>query len=187
MHPTFQFIVKPNKDRRYDNTRDWGIDFIVSASQEDHRFSNRYAEVLHTPMAYTGPIKPGDTLLVHHNVFKFYYDMYGRQKSGRSFMSDNTFLIDPDQFFLYKGADGKWMAHDKYCFIKPMEKKDWIIDKTCELEPLHGTIRYINEQMLSMGLKEGDEVVYEPESEYEFEVDGELLYRMFTNNIAIKL
>jgi hypothetical protein len=45
-----QFIVKPINGKRYDNTKDiGGVDFIVSTSEEDHKFSNRYAEVLATP------------------------------------------------------------------------------------------------------------------------------------------
>ena len=91
MKSPFYFIVKPMKGKRYDNTKSiGGIDFIVSTSEEDHRFSNRYAEVIETPLRYSGPIQVGDTLLVHHNVFKFYNDMRGRQKSGKSFFKDDA-------------------------------------------------------------------------------------------------
>ena len=38
-----------------------------------------------------------------------------------------------------------------------------------------------------MGLKKGDIVSFQPESEYEFYVDGEKIYRMFTKNICILL
>ena len=94
MRSPFQFIVHPRDAKRYDNMRKYGdVDFIVSVSQEDHKFSNRYAEVVSVPICYDGPIKPGDTLIVHHNVFKFYYDMYGRQKSCRSFLHDDLFLL----------------------------------------------------------------------------------------------
>ena len=50
-----------------------------------------------------------------------------------------------------------------------------------------GTIKYINKQLIKLGLKEGDEIVYQPNSEYEFVIDDEVLYRMFTDNITIKL
>jgi hypothetical protein len=189
MRSPFQFIVRPRDAKRYDNTRKYGdVDFIVSVSQEDHKFSNRYAEVVSVPICYDGPIKPGDTLIVHHNVFKFYYDMYGRQKSGRSFLRDDLFLLDEDQFFLYKSSDGEWKAHSRYCFVKPAKaKKSTSLDKPDDEEPLVGTIRYINDELLAFGLQPGDEVVYQPESEYEFNVDGEPLYRMFTSNIAVQL
>jgi hypothetical protein len=173
MKSPFSFIVRPYNGRRYDNIKEvGGIELITSVSQEDHTVSNRYAEVVSTPINYTGRIKPGDTLLVHHNVFKYYYDMKGRQKSGKSFLMDDLFLIDPDQYFLYKNEDG-WHTHDKYCFVKP--------------QPLVGYIKYINDELLSYGLKQGDKVSYKPDSEYEFEVDGEKLYRMFTNHITIQL
>ena len=72
MKSPFSFIAKPVKGKRYNNTKNiGGIDFIISTSQEDHKFSNREAEVIECPINYDGPIKAGDTLLVHHNVFKY--------------------------------------------------------------------------------------------------------------------
>ena len=51
MKSPFYFIVKPLKGRRYDNTREiGGIEFVVSTSEEDHMFSNRYAEVIELPI-----------------------------------------------------------------------------------------------------------------------------------------
>jgi hypothetical protein len=35
----------------------------------------------------------GDTLLVHHNVFKFYNDIKGVERSGRSYFMDDLFFI----------------------------------------------------------------------------------------------
>jgi hypothetical protein len=184
MQSPYSFIVTPFNDKRYDNTKTYGkVDFITSTSEEDHSVANRYAIVVATPINYTGPVKEGDTLLVHHNVFKFYNDMQGRRKSGKSYFKDNLFFVDPDQFFLYK-QDGQWKGYNKYCFIKPAPVKDSYIKKSITEEPLYGTIKYINDQLLSMGLNVGDEISYQPESEYEFDVDGERLYRMFTDNIT---
>lgn len=180
------FIVRPLNGRRYDNIKDiGGIDFITSVSEEDHESSNRYAEVIETPVNYSGEISTGDILLVHHNVFKFYYDMKGRQKSGASYFKDDLFFVDDEQFFMYKHND-KWKAHSKYCFIKPVDVKSSTIKKNCKEEPLMGIIKYINNDLLSLGLNVGDEIAFEPDSEYPFTIEGEKLYRMFTNNITIK-
>ncbi len=46
-------------------------------------------------------------------------------------------------------------------------------------------MKYINQELIDLGVKEGDEVSFTPDSEYEFYVDGEKLYRMFTNNITM--
>jgi hypothetical protein len=187
MKSPFYFIVKPINGKRYDNTKDiGGADFIVSTSEEDHKFSNRYAEVIELPVGYNGPISIGDTLLVHHNAFKYYNDMKGRQKSGKSFFKDDLFFIEPDQFFMYKKGIN-WYVYDKYCFVRPIPATEYYIEKFLTEEPLIGQMAYPNEYLLSKGVKQGDVVCFSPDSEYEFTVDGEKLYRMFDHQITIKL
>lgn len=187
MKSPFYFIAKPINGKRYDNTRDLaGVEFIVSTSEEDHNFSNRYAEVVELPLGYTGPISPGDILLVHHNVFKYYNDMKGRQKSGKSFFRDDSFFIEPDQFFMYKKGS-TWNAYDRYCFVKPIPAKESYIKKPFTDEPLMGIMKYPNEYLISKGINSGDMICFTPDSEYEFTVDGEKLYRVFDHQITIKL
>jgi hypothetical protein len=187
MKSPFNFIAKPVNGRRYDNTKEiGGVELITSTSEEDHKFSNRYAEVVEVPLRYNGPIQIGDILLVHHNVFKFYNDMRGKQKSGRSFFKDDIFFIEPDQFFLYK-HNGLWNAYDRYCFIKPIPAIDSYVKKPFTDEPLMGVVKYSNEYLISKNIFPNDKVCFQPDSEYEFTVDGEKLYRMFDHQITIKL
>jgi|TARA_R100000664_G_C2737941_1_gene126980 hypothetical protein len=182
-----QFIVSPLNKRRYNNSKKiGGKDIIVSTSQEDVSFSNREAEVIELPLNYKGEIKKGDTLLVHHNVFKYYYDMRGRQKSGKSFLKDDYFLVDMEQFFLYK-QNNEWKTYGRYCFVKPIPKTESIIFKNTNNEPLMGEMVYVNEYLKSKGLIKGDKVSFVPDSEYEFRIDNEKLYRMFDHQITIKL
>ncbi|MEJ6767118.1 MAG: hypothetical protein QNK97_02810 [Gammaproteobacteria bacterium] len=181
------FIVTPRENKRYSNTKNiGGIDFLVSSSEEDVRYSNRYAEVKALPINYSGPIKEGDTLLVHHNVFKFYNDIRGQRRSGKSFLKDNLFLVDHDQYFAYK-QDDVWHAHDRYCYIKPVKTKESIIFKNTKEEPLVGLVEIPNDKLISQGVKKGDLISFKPDSEYEFEVDGEKLYRMFDHQITMIL
>ena len=187
MRSPYNFIVSPLKDRRYDNIKDiGGVELITSTSQEDHEASNRFGEVISLPIEYNGPVEKGDTLLVHHNAFKFYYDMKGRQKSGKSFFKDNLFLIDDEQFFLYKNKEG-WKAHGRFCFIEPVKPKDSDILKNCQEEPLFGIVKYINQELLDLGVNVGDEISFTPNSEYPFMVDDQKLYRMYTNNTTMIL
>lgn len=187
MRSPFYFIAKPLKGKRYDNTKEiGGLEIIVSTSEEDHKFSNRYAEVVDVPLGYTGPIASGDILLVHHNVFKYYNDMKGRHKSGKSFFRDDKFFIEPDQFFMYKKGS-TWNSYDKYCFVKPIPASDSYIKKPFTEEPLMAEMVYPNEYLINNGINKGDMVCFTPDSEYEFNVDGEKLYRMFDHQITIKL
>ena len=76
MRSPFYFIVKPLEGKRYKNSKKiGGIDFLTSTSEENHLASNREAVVVSTPVNYSGDIETGDILLVHHNVFKYYYDI----------------------------------------------------------------------------------------------------------------
>ncbi len=187
MKSPFYFITKSENGKRYNNTKKiGGIDFITSTSEEDHKFSSRYAKVIETPLGYKGPIKEGDTLLVHHNVFKFYNDIKGRRQSGKSFFKEDLFFIDEEQFFMYK-QDGRWHAHDRYCFVRPIDVKDSYIFKPISEEPLVGEMMYPNEYLKSRGISQGDVVCFKPESEYEFSVDGEKMYRMYDHQITVKL
>jgi hypothetical protein len=187
MKSPFYFIARPLKGKRYDNTKDiGGVDFIVSTSEEDHKFSNRFAVVVETPLRYTGPIKPGDTLLVHHNVFKFYNDMKGNRRSGRSFLKDDLFMIDSEQFFMYKSGS-TWNSYDRYCFVKPIPATESYIKKPHSEEALMAEMKYPNKYLQERGVNSGDLVCFTPDSDYEFNVDGEKLYRVYDHQITINL
>lgn len=187
MKSPFYFIAKPYNLKRYDNTKNiGGIDFITSTSKEDHTASNRYAEVVSVPINYQGEIRPGDILLVHHNVFKYYNDMKGKERSGKSFFKDDLFFIEFNQFFMYKSND-VWSCHSKYCMVKPVEKENNYLKTHQEEEPLIGVIKYPNKTLIERGIVQGTKISFQPDSEYEFIVDGEKLYRMFDNNITLVL
>ena len=180
MRAVNQFVVR---GERYANTKG---DLIVSANEEDHRFSNREGKVVALPLGYEGPIAVGDTLLVHHNVFKYYNDMKGRRQSGRSFLKDDLFLVDFDQFYMWR-SDGDWRAHDRFCFVEPIPPKESTIFKPLTEEPLMGIMSYPTDYLMGQGIKSGDTVTFKPESEYEFVVDGQKLYRMFDHQITCKI
>jgi len=61
-----------------------------------------------------------------------------------------------------------------------------IIHKNTLEEPLIGTIEYINQELLDLGLSIGNEISFEPNSEYPFYINDEKLYRMLTKNITLK-
>lgn len=187
MKSPWSFVVKPIGGSRYVNQKKIGdVDFIVNTSEENHKASNRMGVVIDLPIGYEGDISTGDILLVHHNVFKFYNDMYGRKKSGKSFLKEDLFLVDQDQFYMYK-KNRQWIAHDKNCFIKPLTKKDRSIHINDKEEPLMGQMVYPNGYIKSKGVNVGDVVGYKPKCNYEFNVDGQKLYRVFDHQITMVL
>jgi hypothetical protein len=185
MKSPYCFIIKPVDGRRYDNIRTYGdSEFIISASQEDHTVSNRFGEVVSVPIYYNGPITPGDIVVVHHNVFKFYYDMRGRQKSSWHHLMDDYFIVEPEQVYLYSHKSSDWTALSPFCFIRPIPSEDKIINTTSGLEELWGEIVFKNNDMTEVNV--GDIVSFTPDSEYEFRINDEVLYRMYNRNICLK-
>lgn len=184
MRSPYCFIIEPVGGRRYSNTKNVdGVELITSASKEDHTTTNRKGVVLSVPLYYNGPIQPGDVVIVHHNVFRIYYDMKGRERSSWSFLKDNVFLVTSDELFLYKRGNEDWKAPSPYCFVEPIkaEKQEFI--STDVNKALFGTMVYKNADQDNV--QEGDQVVFSPDTEYEFRIDDRLLYRMRTQNICL--
>jgi len=139
---------------------------------------NREATVISTPIVGDTDIKPGDTVIVHHNVFRRWHNVKGVEKNSRSFFNESTYFINHDQIFLYRRKD-KWIAPKGYCFVKPLKAIDQF---NIESEkPLQGIVKY------SDGTVEVNDLIgFRPSSEYEFVVDNERLYRVLSNFITIK-
>ena len=185
MKSPYCFIIKPVDGRRYDNIRTYGkSEFIISASQEDHTVSNRFGEVVSVPIYYNGPIKPNDIVVVHHNVFKFYYDMRGRQKSSWHHLMDDYFIVEPDQVYLHSQNGNDWSALSPFCFIRPIPSEDKIFSPINGLEELWGEVVFKNDDMTEVEV--GNIVSFTPDSEYEFRINDEILYRMYNRNICLK-
>ena len=184
MRSPYLFIIEPVDNKRYSNSKTFdGHELILSSSKEDHTTTNRQAVVLAVPMYYNGPIEPGDVVIVHHNVFRLYYDMKGREKSSWSFLRDNTFLVSTDELFMYRKPNQDWKAPSPYCFVQPVKEDNSELLTTDVNKELHGVLVYKNDAQNY--LSEGDEIIFTPDSEYEFKIDDRILYRMRTQNICL--
>lgn len=183
MRSIYDFIVKP-VGKRYDNEKKVGDKtLIVNASIESFKSVNNYAEVVATPLAYDTGISVGDTVVIHHNVFRRFYDMRGNQKDSRSMFIDDLYFVAPDQIYLY-GNTKKWKTFNDRCFVIPIKNKDsFSLEKEQELV---GILKYGNSSLQALGINPGDLIGYTPGSEFEFVVDEKKLYCMKSNDIVIK-
>ena len=102
---------------------------ITNTEVYNHQYVNREAKVISTPRVNNTNIQDLDSVLVHHNVFRRWHDMKGRERNSRSFFNENTYLIKEDQIFLYK-RDDEWKAPKGYCFVQPIKERNNLgIDK----------------------------------------------------------
>jgi len=178
MKSVYNFVVTPKGDR-YNNTKEVdGGNLILNTEIFNHQYVNREAVVISKPIVGETDIETGDTVIVHHNVFRRWHNVKGVEKNSKSYFNESTYMISSDQIFLYK-RDDKWKVPKGYCFVKPLKQKN-PLDVDLE-KPLQGIVKY------SDGTTEvGDLVGFRPSSEYEFIIDGERLYRVLSNFITIK-
>lgn len=183
MRSIFNFIIAPKEDR-YNNKKSIGNkELILNTEISDHRYVSRNGVVLETPLEIKTDIKKGDEVILHHNVFRRWYDVRGKEKNSSSFLSEDKYFVDVDQIFLYK-RNKQWQAPKGYCFVKPIQSIDKF-DPNPE-RPLIGIIKFVDKELQKNGIKKNDLVGFTPSSEYEFVVDGERMYRVLTNSISIK-
>jgi len=184
MKSVFNFIVKPVGARYNNKIKVEDKELILNTKIESFKSVNNLAVVISTPLAYSTNIKVGDIVLIHHNVFRRFYDIRGNQKNSRAFFMDDLYFCDLDQIYLYKSDDEKWNTFGDRCFIKPLKNIDDL--KLNKEQELIGILKYGNNSLNKLKINEGDLVGYTPYGEFDFIIDGERLYCMKSNDIVIK-
>ena len=113
MKSVYNFVVEP-KGQRYNNKKKIGdSELILNTEIFNHQYVNREAVVISTPIIGNTNIIPGDTVIVHHNVFRRWHNVKGIEKNSKAYFDENTYLINNDQIFLYKRKN-KWIAPKGY-------------------------------------------------------------------------
>ena len=183
MRSIFSFIVKPVGERYNNKVKVEDKELIINTKIESFKSVNNVAEVVAIPLAYSTDIKVGDIVVIHHNVFRVFYDIRGNKKNSRSYFMDDLYFCDLDQIYLYKNT-GKWKAFGDRCFIKPIKNKDYL--NVAKEQRLIGILKYGNSSLEALKINEGDLVGYTPYGEFDFVIDGQRLYCMKSNDIVIK-
>ena len=164
-----QFIVKPAAGKLYDNKRKTeNGSYLINTNFENHEATNRIAIVISTPINYKGNVREGSEAIVHHNVFRKYNDI--REIEIYAHRESKTDL---------------WTSIYPYSFVTPI-KNDSNLYKVEAEKNLYGIMKITNPYLQSIGVEVGDEICFKPDSEYEFNIDGEKMYRINSANICLK-
>ncbi len=178
MKSLYSFIVKPY-DSRYDNIRRVDdTNLIINTSIENHRFISKKAVVVSTPAAYTTKINIGDELYIHHNVFRRWYDQKGNERNSSTHFKDDLYFVSPGQIYMYN-----LKPHLDYCFVKPLKNQNLLENR--KEQPNVGIVKYTNNALEAIGITPGTLITFTPNSEFEFIIEGERLYCMKSNDIAL--
>jgi hypothetical protein len=179
MHSVFNYLVTPKGDRTTGKKTIDGQELLLNTDLQNHEYTNRIGSVLSLPLANKyKELKEGDDVIVHHNIFRRFRDIKGLEKNSKNYLSEDVYLVQPDQIYAYRRED-EWMALEGFCFVMPIkETKMFSVDFE---KPLKGIVKYGNKDI------EIDTLVgFRPNSEYEFVIDGQRLYRVPTTSITIK-
>lgn len=185
MQSTNKFIVKPKDGNHFINEKEInGHKIIINTSIESASNVNRVGIIQSLPLEYDGIIKVNDEVILQHNIFRDYFNIHGITKKSSFHIKDDLFFVPHDLIYLVKKGK-KYKAIDNYCFVQPIyEEKRW---EGKILQKHLGVVKFGNTELIQMGIYKNDKVVFEQESEYEFEINDEILYRMRTNMILAKV
>ena len=111
-------------------------------------------------------------------MFRRWHNIKGVEKNSKSFFNETTYIIQPDQIFLYK-RDNIWNCPKGFCWVSPITCKDEF--STDVEEKQKGIVKYSDGSF-----EVGSIVGFLPNIEYEFIIDGQKLYRIYSNHITIK-
>ena len=178
MNSLYQFIVKPYQERYNNKTQVSGKDLILNTKIEDHKFVSKKAVVVSTPAAFETNIKINDIVYIHHNIFRRWYDQKGKERNSSTYFKDDLYFCSMDQIYMYN-----LKCNLNYCFVKPIKEIDSLVNK--KEKDYFGILKYSNKSLEAVGLKPGALVVFTPNSEFEFIIEGERLYCMKSNDIAV--
>ena len=178
MKSIYNFIVKPKNDRSTSSKKINGNELLLNTELQNHNYVSRQGIVIATPMEGETDIKEGDEVILHHNVFRRFYDVRGNEKNSKSYFEEDKYFAQPDQIYAYK-SNGKWKSEKGFCFIKPI-KEDKMFSINFE-KPGLGIVKHTDGS-----IEKGALVSFKVGMEYEFFIEKERLYRVPTNQIKIK-
>ena len=168
------FIIEPIGNRYNNSVRVDEKELILNTEVFNHQYVNRKAKVIATPLLFKSPVNIGDEVIVHHNIFRRWHDVKGRERNSRSYWKEDKYIISEDQIYLYNNK-----AMPGYSFVQPIKSNNKL---TSDIEqPLVGIIKYTDGEF-----NINDLVGFTPNSEYEFIIEGKRLYRVLNKFITIK-
>jgi len=181
MNPRWDYLITPY-GKEYNNTKKIvGEELVVNTSLEDATFVNRLGVVSAVPNG--GNIPLGSIVVVHHNVFRTYLDVKGNKRKSNEYFRDGKYLVNPNRIYMYFYEE-EWKTTEGYCFINPIDYiQDQDIYRSDKSKEDHvGIVKHGKIKNVS----DGDMIGFTKNSEYEFNINGDKMYRMKNSDICIK-
>ena len=82
MQSVYNFIVAPKNGRSTSEKDINGSKLLLNTELQNHQYTSRLGVAISEPKIHGTPIKPGDEIIVHHNVFRRFRHVRGKEKNS---------------------------------------------------------------------------------------------------------
>lgn len=171
-----------------------GVKLTVNTTIESVEHINRVAKVVSAPEFTI--LQEGDEVIIHHNICRLRNGVKGEKVYSNYHLEGNKYFVPLTEVFMYR-RDSDWISIDPYCFVKPIKiegQESSFIYIPDEFKEGHkgnerhvGILEYPNKQLIEEGYKKGDKIIFSKNSEYEFNIDGTIMYKMSSKDILAKI
>lgn len=198
------FLVKV-QSRRKESVTYGGLTLITpdaSFKQDEYGLMNNFGEVLSVPYNYEeGIVEVGDTIWFHHNVV---INQDNAMSIGDVTKETARFRVDDDEqiyhvqyepfgrdnlAYIVRKKDGTYHTIGDVFFCEPNKDRETaqqvgsLLLLQNQNQNIECNIVYSNDVVEGMGAGVGSRICVAKDSDYEFEVDGVKLWRMFSSDI----
>ena len=93
MRSVFGYLVSPNGKRTTGEINIDGNELLLNTELQNHEYTNRIGKVFAVPFVGETVIEPGDDVIVHHNVFRRFRDIKGKEKNSKNFITEDLYTV----------------------------------------------------------------------------------------------
>lgn len=188
MKATLYFLVEVIDDYNNYEALSNGMKVMTNNTIESVENVNRIGKVISAPKGTKA--EQGDMLLFHHNICRKARGFKGKKDLSPFQLKPNVFFVPVTEIFMIDRGEG-WEAIDPYVFVKPLPSNIITLPNGIEIKEddykgtneSAGTIAFNNNFLKTQGVEEGDTIAFQEDSQHEYVIDGELYYKMQTNDI----
>jgi hypothetical protein len=187
MNLLYYFVVKlPKLTNDEIKLGDQDIYLETKFNEFEHRVNE--GEVVHTPLKFDTPVKPGDTLYFHHLVvinggmpFADYKDHYVVSFDPDVAINSHAYAYRPQGTEQVLALDG-WSIL-RPAFEEEVEHAMFDVVEYNEKPRTTGVVAAGSYELHKLGVHAGDTVGFKKNHDYSFKVDGEEYFRTRTEDL----
>ena len=185
--PKNYFLIKVEKP--YEDTIELknGKRIILNYTFDPLKHARQYGTVYQVPdwlpKGLELDVKIGDKVYFHHMITA----STGNVSVDKKFSNSSSQDLISDNKVRWLDEENLYSVHWDFMYARVRDETGIFLKPGVEDIELYGYIRHLSDWMKDQGIKEGDEVVFSVNSEYDMKIEGDVLLRMRNQDILAKV